>query len=91
MVRWLCAAVLLPAVAGHAALYSPVPRNSNDRALPQFAGGKAPVCPCTCDNGLGGKGGPWPNNKPCGQGGHVSAAELDPRLMPISHPVVHIF
>jgi len=61
---------LLPGVLGHAALYSPVPRNSNDRDLPQFSGGKAPVCPCTCDNGLGGKGGPWPNNAPCGQGGH---------------------
>ena len=59
-----------PLVSGHAALYSPVPRNSNDRDLPQFAGGKSPKCPCTCDNGLGTKGGPWPNNKPCGQGGH---------------------
>ena len=46
-----------PLVSGHAALYSPVPRNSNDRDLPQFAGGKSPKCPCTCDNGLGGKGG----------------------------------
>jgi len=61
---------LWPLVLGHAALYSPVPRNANDKDLPQFSGGRAPVCPCTCDNGLGGKGGPWEHNKPCGQGGH---------------------
>ena len=71
MLRTVVLAVsLVVAVEGHAAMYSPVPRNSNDRDLPEFLGGRSPRCPCTCDNGLGMPGGPWPDNKPCGQGGH---------------------
>jgi len=68
----LMAMSLFAGAYGHASLYSPVPRNSADRDLPQFAGGKSPSEPCTCENGLGREGGPWPNNKPCGQGGHHS-------------------
>jgi hypothetical protein len=66
----IVSSLLVARAAGHAALYSPVPRNANDRDLPLFSGGKSPKCPCTCDNGMGTRGGPWPNNAPCGQGGN---------------------
>ena len=61
----IVSSLLVARAAGHAALYSPVPRNANDRDLPLFSGGKSPKCPCTCDNGMGTRGGPWPNNAPC--------------------------
>lgn len=44
-----------PAVA-HIALFVPSPRNAIDRFLPDFVGGKSPDTPCTCANGLQGKG-----------------------------------
>ena len=44
---------LLPRLANaHAGLVSPVSRNSMDRNLPAFAGGRSPNTPCTCANGL---------------------------------------
>ena len=69
------AAPFLALVAGHGALYIPTPRNAMDRALPEFAGGRAPngTEPCTCGvNGFGGPAGavhgcgPSPQPRPAG-------------------------
>ena len=53
----LLASALLAAltlrVSGHGGLFIPTPRNSEDNALPQFAGGKSPTTACTCTNGNG--------------------------------------
>lgn len=35
------------------ALFVPSPRNSQDKDLPQFKGGRSPATPCTCTNGNG--------------------------------------
>ena len=43
---------LYHASLAHAGMISPVSRNSIDRTLPAFLGGKSPVTPCTCANGL---------------------------------------
>lgn len=51
-------ALHIPASAGHSALYIPTPRNAQDRALPEFEGGKSPIESCTCNNGNGGPRGP---------------------------------
>lgn len=45
-------AVLAGTILGHTALFSPTPRNSVDRFLPQFEHGQSPDTPCTCANGL---------------------------------------
>ena len=42
---------IVASVAGHAGMVSPTSRNSNDRFLPDFQGGKSPDTPCTCANG----------------------------------------
>ena len=53
LVLGLAISSLLPQHANaHAGLVSPVSRNSMDRNLPAFAGGKSPDTPCTCANGL---------------------------------------
>ena len=40
--------------AGHASMFMPVPRNSNDRDLSLFDKGQSPQTPCVCANGIGG-------------------------------------
>merc|ERR1712216_117875 len=65
----LASAYLAAPVEAHGALFIPAPRNSEDRNLPQFAGGKnigqnstpgnvGVGTACTCSNGLGGPDGP---------------------------------
>ena len=49
----LLLALRLALVAGHGALYIPTPRNSIDRMLPEFRGGRSPMEACTCNNGNG--------------------------------------
>ena len=49
----LLLALRLAVVAGHGALYIPTPRNSIDRMLPEFRGGRSPMEACTCNNGNG--------------------------------------
>lgn len=51
-------AALVAEVNGHASMMIPPPRNAMDANLPQFVGGKAPITPCTCANGVGGPEGP---------------------------------
>ena len=37
---WIVIPSLVPLAAGHGAMYIPMPRNSMDRDLPEFQGGK---------------------------------------------------
>jgi hypothetical protein len=43
--------LLLPCINAHAGMVFPTSRNSIDRSLPDFEGGKSPNTPCTCANG----------------------------------------
>ena len=71
--------ILAYAAAWAGALFIPSPRNSQDRDLPQFKGGRSPATPCTCTNGNGnGKDG-------CDQGlraGAVSSRSVRSQWMP---------
>lgn len=54
MLAQIVAASLIVLSESHGALYIPKPRNAMDSMLPEFAGGKSPIEPCTCTNGNGG-------------------------------------